>query len=404
MSAIAGLLNLSNAQTNDLVGEFQEAVLVRNSKGMNTGSTLFGLMSRLSVESADNIEFNWWERDPVRRDIYANGAQIAGSTTLVVDDGATAPADVFAVLATGSILKNERTGEYIRVVSDPTSATVTVARGQFSTTAAAINDNDLFTLITLAKDEGANATRAKYEEPSLSTNYIQTFNSSVMLTNAFKGSVLRTDIEGPLRERRIQALETVANDIELGLLFGKRGRVAGTNGYIYTTGGIVDVIDRAGLTSNALNGLTTSGVTLAAFKTWLASFMVYGSDAKLAFCGPKAFAVISDYANQGANGFRIMNMETVFGMNITEIVTPFGVLNLAFHPLFKNASNYQDWMVVVDLLHIKQKTFEPLFLEPNIQTPGQDSYQEQYRAKLGLKVKFPQAHGYAYGLQKITAS
>lgn len=404
MSLIAGLLTLQTAQTNDLVGEFQEAVLVRNSKGMNSGSTLFGLMSRLKAEPADNIEFNWWERDPVKRDIYSNAAFAnPATTTLTFDDNAASPGNVFQILATGTIIKNDRTSELIRVTVDPTTSSVTVARGQGGTTAAAILDNDLWTIIGVAKDEGANATRASYEEPSLNTNYIQTYNSSVYITNAFKNSVLRTDLEGPLRERRIQALEKIANDIELSFLFGKRDRQNGTNGYIYTTGGIQDVIDRAGLTANALNGLSGTGVTLTVFKAWLASFMVYGSDAKLAFCGPQAYSVISDYANAGANGFRIMNQSTVFGLNITEILTPFGVLGLAFHPLLKNASAYNDWMVVVDLAHIVQKTYEPLFLEPNIQTPGQDSYQEQYRAKLGMKVKFPQAHGYAYNLQLITA-
>lgn len=404
MSAIAGLLTLQNAQTNDLVGEYQEAVLLRNAKGMNAGSTLFGLMSRLKAEPADNIEFNWWERDPVRRDFYINNGAgySSGATALVIDDSASN--SVYQLLATGSILKIERTGEFIRVTADPTTDTITVVRAQAGTTAAAINDNDLMTLITLAKDEGTTAVRSAFEEPGLYTNYIQTFNSSVNLTNAFKNSVLRTDLEGPLRERRIQALERIANDIELAFLVGKRDRKTGSNGYIYNTGGIVDVVDRASLTANALNGNGGSGVTLANFKTWLQAFMVYGSDAKLGLCGPKAYSAISNYANQGANGFRIMNMETVFGMNITEIVTPFGVLSLAFHPLFKHASNYNDWMVVVDLMHVTQKTYEPLFLEPNIQTPGQDSYQEQYRAKLGMKVKFPQAHGYAYGLQIITAS
>lgn len=402
MSLIAGLLSLQTAQTNDLVGEYQEAILVRNSKGMNSGSTLFGLMSRLKAEPADNIEFNWWERDPVRRDIYASASALSGATTINFDDGSGNA--VYPILATGAILKNDRTSELVRVTADPTSGAVTVARAQGGTSAAAVNDDDLFTILSIAKDEGSNPVRAAYEEPSLNTNYIQTFNSSVYLTNAFKASVMRTDLEGPLRDRRIQALEKIANDIELAFLFGKRDRQNGTNGYIHTTGGIQDVIDRASLTTNALNGNGNSGATIANFNAWLESFMVYGSDAKLAFCGPKAYSTVTHFANLATNGFRIQNQETVFGLNITEILTPFGVLGLAFHPLMKNASAYNDWMVAVDLAHVVQKTYEPLFLEPNIQTPGQDSYQEQYRAKLGMKVKFPQAHGYAYNLSLLNAS
>ena len=408
MSAISGMLSVSNAQTDDLVGEWQETVLVRNAKGYNTGSTLFGLMARLKNEPAENTEFNWWERDPSRLVFYSASAAGTGAT-LVVDDGSGN--DVYQLLYKNAVLRHDASGEYIRVTADPTSSSVTVARanvggtgGSFQGTAATIADNDTFTLITAGKDEGADAVRAAFEEPSDYNNYIQTYNEAVELTNAYKGSVIRTDIEGPLRERRIQSLERIANKIELSYFFGKKARMTGTNGYVYYTGGIVNAVDTAGLTENALNGNGSSGVTLANFQAWLQAFMVNGSDTKLAFCGPKAYAAISNYANTAAGGFRVMNMESVFGMNITEILTPFGSLNLAFHPQFKVATNFNDWMVVVDLALISQKVFEPLFLETNIQTPGQDSYKEQYRAKLGLKLKFPGAFAYAYDLEKITAA
>jgi len=44
-----------------------------------------------------------------------------------------------------------------------------------------------------------------------------------------------------------------------------------------------------------------------------------------------------------------------------------------------------------------------LFLEPNIQANGNDSYKEQYRAKLGLKLKFLNAHGVLGGFKTLTA-
>jgi hypothetical protein len=98
-----------------------------------------------------------------------------------------------------------------------------------------------------------------------------------------------------------------------------------------------------------------------------------------------------------------MNQETVWGMNITVINTPFGELDLAFHPLLKEIPSFSSWIFVADLAHVMQKTLEPLFLEPNIQTPGQDSYMEQFRAKLGLKLRFAEAFGYAYNLTAIQA-
>jgi hypothetical protein len=415
MSAVAGLLSSSNANSDldtkaDLVGEYQETILVRNSKGMNAGSTLFGLMSRLKAEPVENTEFNWFERDPVKREIYVKTANSVAPTasgeagTIAIEATSGGADDAWQYLAQGHILRNMRTGEFIEVTATPTTNTINVARAIHTATALTgftLNATDTLAVITLGKDEGALPTRSSYEEPQILTNFIQTYNSTVELTNAFKGNKLRSDAAGPLKARRIQALERIAKDIEMSFLMGVKRRSAGTNGYEYFTGGLRDAVDRV-VPGNALNGNAGSGVALSVVQDWLQTFMTVGSDAKLALCGPKAYSVFSSYANTATNGFRIMNQENVFGMNITVINTPFGELDLAFHPALKEIPSFTDWMFVVDLAHIMQKTQEPLFLEPNIQTPGQDSYKEQFRAKLGLKLRFAEAFGYARGLQKIT--
>lgn len=409
MSAVSGLLTTLNAQNTDLVGEWQEEILVRNSKGYNVGSTLFGLMAQLQNEPADNIDFNWWERDPVRLNFYSTAANYANVTTLSWDDGSgatpgTGDLTVYNLLSAQTVLLNSRTLEYVTVSTDPTTSSVTVVRGALGSTAAAIVAGDLWTLVTAAADEGANPRRAAYENPTSYDNYIQTYDESVYLSNAFKNGVLRTDVMGPLPERRLQALERITKRIEMSYFLGVKATQTGTNGTIYYTGGIKNAIDTFGLTANALNGLGGTGVALSAFYAWLQSFMVVGSDTKLMFCGPNSYAAITQFALSASGaGFRIMNQETVFGMNITVILTPFGEISLAFHPLFKDAIALNNWAFVVDLQLIKQKVMEPLFLEPNIQLPGQDSYKEQFRAKLGLKQKFPAAFGYAYNLSKIIA-
>jgi hypothetical protein len=409
MSAVSGLLTTLNAQNTDLVGEWQEEILVRNSKGYNVGSTLFGLMAQLQNEPADNITFNWWERDPVRLNFYSIASAYAATTTLAWDDGTGASPGlgdltVYQLLSINTILMNSRTLELVQVAADPTTQNVSVVRGALGTTAAAVNPGDLWTLITSAQDEGANPRRAAYENPTSYDNYIQTYNESLFLSNAFKNGVLRTDVMGPLPERRLQALERITKRIELSYFLGVKGTATGTNGTIYFTGGLKNAIDSFGLTANALNGLSGTGIALSVFYTWLQAFMVVGSDTKLMFCGPLAYAAITQFALSASGaGFRIMNQETVFGMNITVILTPFGEISLAFHPLFKDAIALNSWAFVVDLQLVKQKVMEPLFLEPNIQLPGQDSYMEQFRAKLGLKQKFPAAFGYAYNLQKIIA-
>src|SRR5262249_42081632 len=153
-------------------------------------------------------------------------------------------------------------------------------------------------------------------------------------------------------------------------------------GFEYYTGGIYQALVDAGLTQNVQDG---TSITLANFNAWLQNVLPYGSDVKLAFAGPKAYAALSNFANSGTNGYRIMQNETVFGMHIQVINTPFGEVNLAQHPLLREAVGLRDWMFVLDLPHLTQKVFEKLFLEDNIQGNGVDSYKEQFRAKLGLK-------------------
>jgi hypothetical protein len=410
MSAVAGLLSVANSNTSDLVGEYQETILVRNAKGYNVGTTLFGLMSKLKTEEAENSEYNWFERNPVRREIYVNtsdatppAAQDEADTVVLKES--TSGGNAYPYLAAGHVLRNDRTGEHMLVTATPSTNTVSVNRAIDTTDATTLATytlvaNDVLAIVTLAKVEGDNPTQASYEEPEILTNYIQTYNSVVELTNAFKANKLRTDQDGPLRDRRIQALEKVAKDIELSLFLGIKRRVTSSSKYQYFTGGLKQSVD-VGAPNNALNANGSAGIDLETFNGWLQNFLTVGSDAKLAFCGPTAFSTISNYANQAVNGFRIMNQETVFGMNITVINTPFGELDLAMHPLFKELTQFKDWMFVVDLAHLVQKTMEPLFLESNIQTPGQDSYKEQYRAKLGLKLKFAEAFAYCKDLQKL---
>lgn len=421
MGAVKGLLSTFDAATNELVSEYQETIFVRNSRGYNVGTTLFGLMSRLEQEAAENIEYRWFERDPVRKVIYSDIVTTSGTTTIAFREtsgGANGSGNPYLVAGTVLMANTANAGvtpEWIRLDTVPSASTtgalVTVTRA-LAGTATTYGTGQSWTIVTVGKTEGADPTSAVYENPNTIANYIQTFNSVVEITNAFKGSVLRTDIEGPLTDRRIQALERISRDIEFSYFLGRAVTAASSSG-IYYTGGIYDSIVTAGITStNYLSGTTSTGaVTLAAFNNFLQNVMGYGSDVKLAFCGPAAYAAISNYANSGTNGYRIMQNETVFGMNIQVINTPFGELNLTQHPLFREAGAYsttaetrglQTWMFIVDLPMMVQKVFEKLFLEPNIQSNGTDSYKEQFRAKLGLKLKFPNAFGVASNIVSLS--
>lgn len=404
-SNVAGFLGAANADSNDAVGEWQMYVLHRNGKGMNSGSTLFGLMSRLANEDADAQVYNWWEKDPVLRTFLASTSYSNSATSIVfIGPAPTSATDVWSFLAPGAVLQNMNTNERIRVTVQPTDDTgVTVVRGVQGTSGTAVGSGDPFLLITMAKANGAVPVQSAYAQPTNYQNYIQTFNKTASIENAYKAGILRTDLDGPKMEAQLDALEQVANDIELAYFLGVKELVTLAAGATYYTGGIKAAIDTAGLTGNALNGNGNAGVTLSAFEAWMDSFMTWGSDTKLFFAGPAAYSAISKFANSNSGGYRSMeHSETVFGMNIETIKTPFGQFSMASHPLFKNIPQLNDWGFVIDLQLITQKVLEPLFFEEYEPVNGQDAWQGQFRAKLGLKQKFPQAFGYCYGLDLIT--
>lgn len=414
--SVAGYLSRANADTNDDVGEWQQGVLHRNAKGMNTGSTLFALMSRLGNENADSQTYNWFEKDPTRRVFYCDTVMTTSSTQIQFSnttasgtyDSGTLDQTVGTLLKAGAIIENTVTNERMIVVagSSSYSTPITVSRAArgyngSATTAVVTALYQPFVLITLAKPNGSNPIESAFTQPSNYLNYIQTFNSTASVENAYKNGILRTDIDGPWMEQKADALERIANDINLAYYLGV-AEVAGTT---YRTGGVRNGIDKVTLTDNALAGGSGAGVSLDSLNTWFESFMTWGSDVKLAFCGPKAYSAISKFANSAQGGYRIMQGDNnnEFGLVLTTVQTPFGAIDLCTEPLFKTIPTFNGHMIVIDLELIKQKTFEPLFFEQYAPTPGSDTLQGQFRAKLGIKMKNPQAFGYATNFHKINA-
>lgn len=412
MSAISGLLTSSNANPVDLVGEWMSGILVRQGKSANFGAVLLGMFSRLKVEVALNGTYNYWERDPARSNFWsaAGTATSTTATQLVFDDGAGNA--VVALLCAGTILKNGTTGEFIKVAADPTTnlitTLVTVVRNcnGDGITGSAIAENEIWSKITVGALEGSGPRRASYETPTNLFNYIETFKSTAYLSNYYSAGQIRTDMEGPKKQNVAYALEEIANNIEKAILFGQR--IAGSASTEQFTGGITWATDTAivadsSLSATKLNGNGASGVTIASVRAWFNSFMVNGSDAKLLVCGPLAYAAFSDYANSASAGFRISNDEDSkrFGLNITEMRTPFGTISLCMHPLMKNDVNFQDYALAIDLGLLRLKQMEKLHFEEFPPGFGVDAYQGQFRAKLGLMQQFAGAGGYAYGLRTI---
>jgi hypothetical protein len=85
------------------------------------GASLFALTSAMQSASTDDPEFYWWEESAQMHNFVVNGAQTNVDTTIEVAAGALQ-------LKPGDSLRNDRTGEVIRIVTVTSDTVFTCTR------------------------------------------------------------------------------------------------------------------------------------------------------------------------------------------------------------------------------------------------------------------------------------
>lgn len=404
MSAISGYLATLDQSTNDLVGEWQETIFIRHANGDSSGQFLAALISRMPSDNCPNAEYNWFEKDPTPRQFRTSAA--VGNTTsevLPVTDWEDTTADVYANFGVGAILEVGETGEYLRVSANATSNNIAVTRGFAGTTAYNIPDNATIVLITVGAVEGADApARAVYTLPEDIKNYCQVYNRSVEITWLNKTQALRSAQDGSLTDQHLDALDQVAKDLEFSFFKGRKSKTSIGGARAYYTGGIEEAVNIYGQPENVIDGGTT-GVSLEVFLTWIGSCLTYGSPAtKVIFAGRKAFAALSIYANSASAGFRIANESTALGMQIVDVITPFGTVSMINHPLFTEVPSYATKMFLVDLSALTTQINTPLDLLEDQAPRGAHKEAYQFYGVQGLQLKNAKAFGVATGISSIS--
>ena len=94
-----------------------------------------------------------------------SGSQTSGDTQIELVTAAD-----YKKFATGTVVKNTRTDEIIKVTATA-SGVLTVLRGQGGTSPASMNNLDNLLIIGTAYEEGASVPEAVSFDPSVVTNY-----------------------------------------------------------------------------------------------------------------------------------------------------------------------------------------------------------------------------------------
>ena len=335
------------------------------------------LTNKVSRMSVSNPEYKWLEQAHIpHKDALNNSAgATAAGTFLTVDNG--------AYFQNGFLVQVQRTNEIMRVNADVVGNQITVTRSWGGTANAALVDNDALTILGPAAEEGASAATSWSSQSVTKSNYTQIIRNPFQVT----GTVMASKLYGGADLDVIQTLRGIehAKNIELSMLFGEKAEVTTGTGPLRTMGGVLEVI--------STNADDYGGAfSLEELFTSMETFMRYGSDSKVLFCGA---AVVSAISLAAAGRLEVVPSENSFGIDISRLITPHGNLMVVKHHLFDGAS-HQNLALMVDIDNVGYVFLNgrDTKLVQNIQTPGDDLRKDEWFTECGLVRPQEETHGY----------
>jgi hypothetical protein len=379
---ILGLRGTGNLATNERPQSWREGIIHFFPNGE---TPLMALSGQGDSEVVSDYTFNWWDKSlPTRRIFINNGAGYsAAATSGVVDDGAGGSAS-FNVKA-GTVLMNERTFEHMIVSDDPTSSTIQIDRAKGTTAAAAMLDNDALLIVGTSYEDGATAkiTAVQYD-PTQRTNYTQIFDDSLSLSRRVMKTQIRTGDK--YQETRRETLQIHNIGLEWSALFGEaldeQGRTTAvrrtfSGGFYYWIS--TNVHDAGG------------PVTYFELMDFLEQDFRYGSNEKLLLSGSTAINALNKLAKLE------MTMNTVpgpdsFGLNVKEILSPFGTLMLVNHPLLSDNPTFRKWAFGIDMKFFVIRVLDDTLLIEHTEENHVKRREDEFYTDMGWEIQVEKAH------------
>lgn len=412
---------------------FREKILREYPDGPSPFMMLLGM---LKSEATDDTKFNTFEQSIpdqvhlVEDTLSASGGSTGSAATdqyfLLDDTNYTSPADFFKP---GHICRVEDTGEIVLVKGKGDGAAAgtelyvvrdvgsSATYGDGTSLAADAAGSNL-TIIGSAHEEGANYPTAVHYSPSEFWNYIETFRTSLMLTDDAAQTYYRTgDINA---NAKFDAAVMHSMEMEKAFFWGRRERVDTLTGYpttgvgangqpMRTTGGVKWWIDQAA-SPNYLDGdnLTTPNtLTRDEFLAFLEPIYTVsgGSQNKLMFCGSTLLGVMTKYAEELGQIF-LEPKDKTYGLQIRTLVHAWGELRMVNHPLFSEHPDWRKAGVIIDTRNVMYRYLkgrDTRFLRER-QGNGEDMVVHEFMTKAGLELRFARTHGYLTGVSDFSAS
>lgn len=394
MATILGLRDVSHFPADERPKNWREAIL-RYFPRSEQKAPLNAIIAGMKRSPTDDPEFNWFDKgSPVRYTAinYSTGYNTT-ATSLVVDSTSAFRAD--------DLVRNQTTGEVMRVTADPADAvTLVVSRG-WGSTAAVITDNDVFFAIGPAVMEGQRARSGLYTDPTKRYNYTQIFRYPLKLTNTAKATHLRTGKAHA--EMKRDALDMHTIDMERAMIWGVRNEdLTGTEPR-RSTGGILSF-----LSTNVTN-ISDGSMSQVEWLDWCKQVFSYGSGEKLCLCGNTFLSVINQMAEYYGS-VQLQPNADIYGIAVIRYVTAFGTVYFKNHPLFNEIAAHQKMGLFLEPKHI---IYRPLvgngvnrdtqYLK-NREDNDEDCTKDEFLTEMGLEVQLEKVHGVLTNVATLATS
>lgn len=432
--AIAGMRGTGSFTDQERPTNFREKILREYPEGP---APLMMILGMLKSESTDDPKFNIFEQglpDQVHLLASTSGGSGADDTSWVLDTAPGAPytnhAAPAAYFKPGHLVQVTQldtpaagSGEVVLVTDvNVATHTLTVVRDIGSSASYGSNDTkavdlsaggDEITIIGSAYEEGADYPDAVMYSPHEKWNYIETFRTSLELTDDAAQTYYRT---GNINENsKFDCAVMHSMEMEKSFQWGLRERISEFAGYggtqrMRSTGGIKFWIDVEAPT-HVLDGyadLTTANtLTRDEFMAFLEPLYTVpgGSQNKVAFCGSTFMGVITKYAEELGQIF-LEPRDKTYGLQIRTLVHAWGELRLINHPLFSEHPSWRGACIIVDTRNIMYRYLkgrDTRFLRER-QGNGEDKVVHEFMTKAGLELRHARTHGYITDVTDFSSS
>lgn len=393
--AVAGLRGTGDWGTDERPKNFREMILWRNPAGQ---APLTALMAKMASAKTTDPEFNWWEEEQnaLRLQVNYTTGFSTTDTTITITSNVTDGTDVVAgdVFQVEKAITTAYTNEIVVAASNGSATTVTFARAQAGTSAAALANGTYLTKIGSAFAEGTGAPSAASRNPTKLYNLCQIFKTTYDITNTAKETSTRTG--DPVKNDKKRKIFDHSTAMELAFFFGVRYETVGSNAKpLRYTGGLLWFLSQ--YAPARITAFTTTP-TETAFTDAVYPVFDYNSgagDERLLFAGNGFLNSLNRLANS-SNKVRVNydGIVDVYGMRLQRWVLPQGVLYVKTHPLFNTHGRYTNDAAIVDPSALRYRILRDTHFKDNIQANDADGQKGQWLSEVGLEFNHAKTMGW----------